>query len=157
MAPRMSSLPCGRFSPDGDGRPELVWLEDRTFSTGEVLADLWDLDTPATADVGWRMPRADARHSAVAQAVGRITTLTDGDRDRTMRANGDVRFRITTGAQGIIQIVHDWQAAVTWALGGDLLQTTPNGWGGPRQAQPLTQYILHVHADRPTNIRLSWW
>ena len=142
---------------DGDGKLEMVWLEDQTFANGKVLAHLWDLDTPATAKLSWPMFRGDARHSGVAEAVVPIVPLKPSDRDRVMRLSGLQRFRITTGNHGIIQIVHPYQAAVTYGINDGAPQRLPNAWGGPVQLRPFTTYLVRVMLPGTMDIRVSWW
>jgi subtilisin family serine protease len=164
--PQFGNLPSGvgDLAPavgdtDGDGKLEMVWLEDRSINTGERFADAWDLDIPATTNVAWRMARADARRSSTAQPVVPIRTLTAADRDRPISIDGLGRFRVTTGPSGIIQISRGWQpATVKWAIGSDALQPTPFAWGGPIQLQPSTQYLLRVATiGGPSDVRISWW
>jgi hypothetical protein len=164
--PQFGNLPFGPWDlapgvgdTDGDGKLELVWLEDRSLITGERLADAWDLDIPASTNVAWRMPRADARRSAVAQSVVPIVTLAAPDRDRPIRVDGLGRFRVTTGQSGVIQIARGWQAAtIKWAIGSDALQPTPSDWGGTVQLQPFRQYLVRVATSGgPSDVRISWW
>jgi hypothetical protein len=162
--PMFGNLPFGGMdmSPgvadlDGDGRLELVFFEDRTISTGQILAHLWDLDVPATAKLSWPMFRADARHSAIAEPVVPIVTLTAGDRNKKRTINGLARFYVTTGSQGIIQIVKPFQSPLQFALGSDPLQPTPLDWGGPIQLQPFTRYLLRVVTPSPETVRIDWW
>jgi subtilisin family serine protease len=162
--PMFGNLPFGGMdmSPgvadlDGDGRLELVFFEDRTISTGDMLAHVWDLDVPANTKLSWPMFRADPRHSAIAEPVVPIVTLTSRDRNDKRVINGLGRFYVTTGQQGIIQIVTPWQAPVQYAVGSDLLQSLPFGWGGPVQLQPFTRYLLRVVTPTATTLRIDWW
>lgn len=142
---------------DGDGLLELAFFEDRRFTNGEVLAHLWDLNVPATAKQSWPMFRGNAQHTAVAEEVVPIETLTDADRDVPRTINGLARFRVTTGSAGIVQVVHPYQAAVTYALNSDAPAPLPQLWGGPVQASPNTTYLLRVTTPGPMSIRISWW
>jgi len=142
---------------DGDGLLEMAFFEDRRFSTGEVVAHVWDLNVPASAKTSWPMFRANAQHTAVAENVVPIRTLTPADRDVPMTINGLARFRVTTGSAGIIQVAHPWQAAVTYALNSNAPAPLPNAWGGPVQASPNTTYLLRVTTPSAMSVRISWW
>jgi subtilisin family serine protease len=142
---------------DGDGLLELAFFEDQRFTNGLVIAHLWDLNVPASAKAPWPMFRANAQHTAVAETVVPIRTLTMADRDVPMTVNGLSRFRVTTGASGIVQVAHPWQAAVTYALGSSAPAPLPNSWGGPVQASPNTTYLLRVSTPSAMSIRVSWW
>jgi hypothetical protein len=135
----------------------MAFFEDRRFSTGEIVAHLWDLNVPANARAPWPMFRANPQHTAVAETVVPIKQLTPADRDVPMTINGLARFRVTTGGAGIIQVAHPWQAAVTYALNSNAPAPLPHAWGGPVQAQPNTTYLLRVTTPSPMSIRISWW
>jgi hypothetical protein len=162
--PTYGDLPCCTWDvapavgdTDGDGRLELVWLEDRTSSTGGVFAHSWDLETPANAKLSWPMFRANARHSGVAESVVPIVQLREADRDRPRTVNVLSRFRLRTGSHGIVQIAHPWREPVRYALNSDSLQPTPLDWGGPIHARPFTEYLVRVVTPRAMEIRISWW
>jgi subtilisin family serine protease len=142
---------------DGDGLLELAFFEDQRLNAGRVVAHLWDLNVPASARAPWPMFRANAQHTAVAEPIVPIETLTMADRDVPTTVNGLARFRVTTGASGVIQVAHPWQAAVTYALGSDAPAPLPNQWGGPVQASPNTTYLLRVTTPSPMAVRVSWW
>jgi subtilisin family serine protease len=142
---------------DGDGLLELAFFEDQRLTNGKVVAHLWDLDVPASARAPWPMFRGNAQHTGVAETVVPIRTLSEADRDVPVTIDGLARFRVTTGASGIIQVAHPWQAAVTYALGSDAPAPLPNWWGGPVQASPNTTYLLRVTTPSPMSVRISWW
>jgi subtilisin family serine protease len=142
---------------DGDGLLELAFFEDRRFTNGQVVAHLWDLNVPAGAKTPWPMFRANAQHTAVAETVVPIKTLTAAHRDVPMTVNGLARFRLTTGSAGMIQVAHPHQAAVTYALNSNAPARLPQPWGGPVQASPNTTYLLRVTTPSSMSIRVSWW
>lgn len=142
---------------DGDGLFEMVWFSDRGFSEGRIIAHAWDISTPSNAPTGWRMFRADARHSGLAQSVVPIVPLVEADRDVPRTVDGLARFRITTGPTGIIQIAHPWQANVEIAFDDGDFQSAPYGWGGSFSLEPHTTYLVRVRTPSAMSVRLSWW
>lgn len=143
---------------DGDGQLELVWVEDRSFWRGEVLAHAWDLDTPTSAEAGWTTLRGDARRTQSARPVETVQTpITLTQKGASLLVNGVGLYRIRTSHGGVIQFHHPWQANVRYSINGGALTNTPFGWGGPVQLTPHTEYVVRIETPGPVTIQIDWW
>lgn len=144
---------------DGNGRLELVWTQVRAQGTSatmpwpQLLA--WDLSTPASNAQPWPMYRADARHSGVAQNVVPFVRLTQ--RNTVRRVNGLGRFILRSGSNGVIQLKHAWQAAVSYAVGSDPLKPTNLGWGAQLSVPPNQDVKLRISTSTPIDVTVDWW
>jgi hypothetical protein len=101
------------------------------------------------------MYRADARHSGIAQSVVPIVKLTQ--RNVVRRVNGLGRFLIRSGAGGVIQLKHPWQAAVKYAVGSDPLKSTTLGWGEQLSVPPNKDIKLRIVTTSPIDVTIDWW
>lgn len=144
---------------DGNGRLELVWTEFRdqgpSTTTRWPRLFAWDLSTPATNPQPWPMYRGDARHSGVAQSVVPIVRLTQ--RNTVRRVNGLSRFVVRSGSNGVIQLRHAWQAAVSYAVGNDPLKPTNLGWGAQFSVPRNQDVKLRISTTTPVDVNVDWW
>jgi subtilisin family serine protease len=144
---------------DGNGRLELVWTEVRDQGLSATMPwprlFAWDLGAAASNAQPWPMYRGDAKHSGVAQPVVPFVRLTT--RNTVRRVNGLSRFTLRSGASGIIQLKHAWQAPVKYAIGSDLLQPTTLGWGAQITVPPNQEVKLRIATTSAVDVTVDWW